>query len=310
MHLLTKDLRHSLIIALICPLIGLLAAVPYLGSLEGDFVWDDIYLIRDNTNMDHPDYVRELWLNDYFGLSTGVRSHFWRPLVRFSMWLDYIAYGRIPDGFHLTNLILFGLTASVIFLFFMSIFYDKNFAGSETGDLKSLLLQDLLRSLMLDLLTLDLLDRSDDAFRRTVFFAGLAALLFAWHPLRVEVAAWISCRTETLMMLFGIAALTVFGKSIDNERRLNPAMLFSACLLLCLALLSKESAILFPLLALTVFGARIRRHPFAWGMFWIPVAAWAILRHFAVGYHHWFPRIVDSHCLFPLLPVALFSTIS
>src|SRR5205085_3684793 len=45
--------------------------------------------------------------------------------------------------------------------------------------------------------------------------AGVAALIFALHPIHVEVAAWISGVTESLMAVFFIAALLCYLRRRD-----------------------------------------------------------------------------------------------
>ena len=271
-------IRSDTVFYLLIPVIAVMAVLPFSGSLYGDFVWDDIFLIRDNRHIGAPDFFSKIWLIDYFDGYQGSRSHFWRPLVILSLGLDYRIHGPDPFGFHLTNLILFALTAAVAFVFFRQVFSDyilrrSPFPGAGSGR--------------------NSIDDPQPSSWSVLMSAVTASLVFAWHPLRTEIAAWISARTETMVLLFGLAALCVFRRSIGGGHRVRRPALVFACLLLCLSLLSKESAVLFPLLALIVWGARVRRHLAAWFLFGTPVVAWLILRHFAVGYRHWFPQTVD-----------------
>lgn len=271
-------IRSDTVFYLLIPVIAIISVLPFSASLYGDFVWDDILLVRDNRHIGDPDFFSKIWFLDYFDGFNGSRSHFWRPLVILSLGLDYRIHGADPFGFHLTNLILFALTAAVAFVFFRQVFSDyvhrrKMLPGGDSG-----------RNPVTDPL---------QSSWSVLMSSVAASLVFAWHPLRTEIAGWISARTETMVLLFGLAALCMFGRSLDDSHRVRRLTLVSACLMLCLSLLSKESAVLFPLLALIVYGSRIRRHIAAWFLFWTPVIAWLILRHFAVGYRHWFPQTVD-----------------
>jgi Tfp pilus assembly protein PilF len=68
----------------------------------------------------------------------------------------------------------------------------------------------------------------------------LAALLFAWHPLRVESVAWVSGRKDVLMLLFSLLALIAW---LDWSRRGRPVMYAAAFLFFVLACLSKAMAV-------------------------------------------------------------------
>jgi uncharacterized membrane protein len=87
-------------------------------------------------------------------------------------------------------------------------------------------------------------------------FAGPAfcgALLFALHPVHTEAVAWISSRGDLLSAVFFLGALLLHVKG-------RP---FLALPVLLLALLSKESAVVFPAAVLLV--DRLRRAPIRWG---------------------------------------------
>jgi Flp pilus assembly protein TadD len=77
-----------------------------------------------------------------------------------------------------------------------------------------------------------------------VLIGGLA---FALHPMHVESAGWIAGRTDILMVLF--LALAFFGL-IRWRRRPDPWGAILTLVGFGLALLCKETAVLFPLLAL------------------------------------------------------------
>lgn len=79
--------------------------------------------------------------------------------------------------------------------------------------------------------------------------AALAVALFAVHPLNAEAAVWLSARNELLAAGFGLLALGAHRRARDGGGR--PALLRGASgAALALALLSKESAVVFPLVML------------------------------------------------------------
>lgn len=76
------------------------------------------------------------------------------------------------------------------------------------------------------------------------------AFLFALHPLHVEVVASIANRTEMLAVLAGLSALWLLLPDRAGARGVRPLRIAAAALLLLIALLAKESALVFLPLAL------------------------------------------------------------
>ncbi|HPQ40568.1 MAG TPA: tetratricopeptide repeat protein [bacterium] len=247
------------ILLLLACLLGIAAIIPYAQSYYFDFVWDDVFLIKNNPRLDAPGYLRDIWFSDYFHhLAEPARSFFWRPMVRFSMYADYKFFGRNPEGFHLTNLILFGTLAGVLFVFL------RHFVNTVP--------------------------------------AVAATLLYAWHPLRVEIAAWISARTETMALLFGLISLLLLFRSLSRHGKVAAIWLTAALISLSVALLSKESAVLFPILAVILKPRELKRHWLSFTLFTLPVAGWFAARQVAVGFRHWFPQLVEP----ALIPATAF----
>jgi tetratricopeptide (TPR) repeat protein len=89
------------------------------------------------------------------------------------------------------------------------------------------------------------LTRSGAAF----FVSFAASLLFLVHPLQAQVVTYISGRADSLAALFLMASL-IFYTRIPRERKNTLA----ACLLFIMALLTKETAIVFPLVLMGVDG--------------------------------------------------------
>jgi protein O-mannosyl-transferase len=83
--------------------------------------------------------------------------------------------------------------------------------------------------------------------------AWIAGMLFAIHPIHVEVVAWIIGRLELLSTLFTLIAIAVFLRPLSGRRIIAIAGLFLA------AVLSKEQGLLLPpmILALVPFRKKI-----------------------------------------------------
>ena len=102
-----------------------------------------------------------------------------------------------------------------------------------------------------------------------------AALLFAVHPVNAQAVAWIAGRNDLLMAVFGLVSMIAFAA--EPSRPVPHVLAFA------LALFSKETGILFPLLAVLhhrlLAGHRLSRlHWIALGCDASIAGAWAILR--------------------------------
>lgn len=80
-------------------------------------------------------------------------------------------------------------------------------------------------------------------------FSFLTAGFFSIHPAHVEAVAWISGRTDLLGALFIFSAILFFIRFLQKR---SWHAYFLTSLFFILALLSKENAVLFPLLAMAL----------------------------------------------------------
>ena len=218
-------------------LIPLTVALATLGAfypaLLNDFVnWDDDRILYDNP------YYRGLgWVQVKWMFSTVLMGHY-QPLTWLSFALDYQLWGMAPFGYHLTSLLLH--TANAVLFYWLS----RHLLGKAVGTLEEK------ENWRLDL------------------SAGLSALLFAIHPLRVESVAWATERRDVLSGLFYFLTLYCYllavedSHSTSHRRWLGPAI----CAYL-LSLLSKATAITLPvvLLVLDVYPLkRLAGSPSTW----------------------------------------------
>ncbi|MBI4719439.1 MAG: tetratricopeptide repeat protein [Planctomycetes bacterium] len=158
------------------PALVLLAALAMGAStIRGSFVGaDDYRLVLNHVLVNHPSWSHALQL------FTIIHRDLYQPLPLLSFSAEFAVAGRlgllnggIEDAawfFHLTNIMLHALNAGLVYV--------------------------LIRAL----------HRSDD-HRAGALIAAVAGVLFAVHPLQVEVVAWLNGRMMLLSTLFALLSL-------------------------------------------------------------------------------------------------------
>jgi tetratricopeptide (TPR) repeat protein len=191
--------------------LAVLALVAFLPALNNGFVNLD-----DQANFLSNPFYRGLgrgqiawaWTTDWLGV--------YQPLAWMLFEIQYVASGLDPRGYHLTSLLLHGLTAVALYA-----------------------------------LTLALIARaSPQLLARTptgvVLGSAFAVALFVVHPLRVEVVAWASC--QPYLPCAAVAVLAVFfylglADAAPPHRALG---LLGVWILFGVALLFKAAAVSLP----------------------------------------------------------------
>jgi len=220
----------------------------FLPSMRGDFLWDDKYFISENPNIQSPNFLKTFLVSPFGGFS---------GLDENSAWMDRIMQFYRP----LTSL---------------SYWVDFKVWGLNPAafHLTNILLH-IANSVLLFFILLSL--------EISVAPAFLSALLFSVFPLHFENVAWISGRTDLLSFLFAVLSVWFFIKFLDRRRG---AYLGFSSLCFFLSLLSKENAILLPVVYGLVFlrkGLSTKRAfllilPYAGAL-----AVWFVLRRIASG---------------------------
>jgi tetratricopeptide (TPR) repeat protein len=121
------------------------------------------------------------------------------------------------------------------------------------------------------------------SLRISVVPAFSGALLFSVFPLHFENAAWISGRTDLLSFLFGALSVWFLVKFLDRRRGLYLGL---SSLLFLFSLLSKETALLLPVLYLFVFlrkGFGAKKAFSSILPYSAALAVWFVLRRIAFG---------------------------
>jgi tetratricopeptide (TPR) repeat protein len=203
-------------------LVALITLAVFLPTLQNQFVsWDD-----DVTFLDNPHYRGLGWTQLRWMWTTGLMGHY-IPLTWMTLGLDYVLGGMNPFGYHLTSLLLHVANAAVFYVLVLRIL---SFAMSGRSE-------------------------RDPAL---IVSAGLAALVFAIHPLRVESVTWITERRDVLSGLFSLLTILVYLRACQRPERSRGWYWLSIVLFAC-ALLSKSMSISLPVVLLILDVYPLRR---------------------------------------------------
>lgn len=206
---------------LVLPLLLLIAAGTgvYINTLDGEWVWDDASSILLHRHVQDPSRFAQLFREDQHAFGRG-QGNFYRPLVSASFMLDYQLSGGprpAPDQFRPP------MDLSPRWFHVSNIFWH------------------VLAACLFYLLMIRL--------EVPVASALLAALIYTVHPLHTEAVAYISGRADMMSAAFMYAGLLtgIYAVSRPSWGYAGFPVLFFA-----MALLSKESSLIFPVLWIVV----------------------------------------------------------
>jgi Flp pilus assembly protein TadD len=80
----------------------LLVAAVYWPALRGEFVWDDLFLIKKNPLVKGDATFRSIWFSQDF------------PLTTILFWIEWLLWGPNPLGYHIVNLLLHAINAWLV----------------------------------------------------------------------------------------------------------------------------------------------------------------------------------------------------
>ena len=194
----------------------LLCLLVFARGLMGDFVMDDWPVIKENSKITETQYIpgyftSGVWANTDLSEQTGAGGH---SLYR-------------P-------------------LFLLTLNISHHLWGDSAIGYHALNL--VLHSINPVLVYFLIIGFWSSASKKT---AGMAAAIFAVHPVHVESVAWIAGITDPLVSLFLLGGFLLHRRSRQRKQQAGLLTIIGAPLCYALALLSKETAILFPLLLLT-----------------------------------------------------------
>src|SRR3989454_383417 len=202
-------------------LVALLTLTAFLPTLQNQFVsWDD-----DKNFLENPHYRGLGWTHLRWMWTTHLGHYI--PLTWMTLGLDYLLWGMNPLGYHLTNLLLHAANA-VVFFFVVRRLLTRALPGpSERG-------------------------------HALAVAAGVAALVFAIHPLRVESVAWATERRDVLSGLFYLLTILVYLRDRERGERGRGWYWLSVAVFVC-ALLSKSMVVNLPVVLMILDVYPLRR---------------------------------------------------
>jgi tetratricopeptide (TPR) repeat protein len=172
-------------------LIVLAALAAYGNTFSAPFIFDDFPSIVNNPTIRH---LGSAWLPPHDG--SGVTG---RPLVNFSLAVNYALGGLDMRGYHATNLAIHILAALTLFGIVRRTLLQISECGRGEGTPPTTLAEAALP------------------------LAFTVALLWAVHPLQTESVTCIIQRTESLMGLFYLLTLYCFIRAVEGRSGFTPA---------------------------------------------------------------------------------------
>lgn len=119
-------------IILFCLIVFAASFAVYSNTLSSDFIWDDEYLIINNSQIKSFSHLPNVF-KTYVGYGSENINNFYRPVQEISNMIDYAVWGLKPFGFHLTNVVMHSLVAVMVMLFIFAI--SENFLAGFFGAL-------------------------------------------------------------------------------------------------------------------------------------------------------------------------------
>ncbi len=200
------------------------SAIPYLFSLQSDFVYDDDAQIVHNQAIRSwhgviPYFIPSVISSDK---PAALNGNYYRPLFDVWLRLNYSLFGLNATDWHATSLLLHLAVTLLVFLLLRRQFPGAAPAAATSASPPS---------------------GSGTRLADLPWLAAAGALLFAIHPVHVESVVWVSGATDPLAALGLLGGLLLWMRGRETSR-----IGFRVASLLCYAaaLLAKETAIILP----------------------------------------------------------------
>ena len=200
-------------------LVVFVTCAAFLPALSNDFVnWDDEVALVTNARYRGFGWSELKWMFTSFHM-----GHY-QPLSWLSFALDYSFWGLKPIGFHLTNIILHGINALLVYLVALRLFVltqPRTVSGSRLG---------------------------------VIAFSCFTALLFSVHPLRVESVAWATQRRDLLSAALLLSTVLLYLTAVGNPTgsAAYKRWMAGAIAAFAASLFSKAAGITFPVVLIVL----------------------------------------------------------
>ncbi len=195
--------------------VGLAAAAAYLNNLSSGFVYDDAVQVVQNSWITSPSNLPAIFSSGVWGFND-MPTNYYRPMMHVLYMAVYMASGLQPLAFHSMNVILHALASMLLFGVVRKLMRGSPPEGGADHSMPAL-------------------------------FAGL---LFALHPIHTEAVSWIAGLPDLAMALFGMSSFYFYIRSDSTgpSNSLRDRMI--SVVFFLLAALSKEPALLLPVIML------------------------------------------------------------
>ena len=187
-------------------------------ALQGEFVWDDAWLVRDNPFIRSPLLIPESFRHF---LSLNTASSHYRPVQNISYFFDYLFWNTDPYGYHLSN--LFWHVGSGILLYFL---LQRLLAPFSQG--------------------------FEESGRRLLSgCAFFVSLLWVVHPVHSAAVDYISGRADSLAFFFACGGWLLYLRARQSQlSHVRIALHTLASCSALIALCSRETACIWVILFL------------------------------------------------------------
>ena len=205
-------------------LILIILGIVYSNSLDAGWHLDDVQNILKNPWIHIDDLYPESLINSFFaafdkGEYRG--QNVYRPAVMFSFAMNWYFGQSDVIGYHVVNI---GIHVAAAFFLFLSIYHLLS-----TPNVR-------------------------ERYRNSRYaIALLSAVLWGIHPIQTQAVTYIVQRMASMAGMFFIAAIYTYLKArLVSERFKKAAFSAASLLLFVLAVLSKENAIMLPLVLISI----------------------------------------------------------
>jgi tetratricopeptide (TPR) repeat protein len=107
-------------------IIILCAVLPYLNTLNANFVWDDEVQLVQNPYMQSFKYLKDFFTHDFWHVGINkLDTAYYRPLFAANLMSQYVLWGKNPFGYHLINILLHCLITLLIFKILLLLTSDE-----------------------------------------------------------------------------------------------------------------------------------------------------------------------------------------
>lgn len=186
-------------------IIFIIGFLAYGNSIPNGFVWDDEEQIVKNSIIQSPGNIGQIFSGATFQTGgAGLSGYFFRPLITLTFMANYFLWGENAFGFHLFQIIFHIINGYLIYRIFYLLLEKKQ-----------------LKPKILSL---------------------LPALIFTVHPAISEGVVYIAAVSEVMFTFFILLAFLIFLKYLNGK--LSSGRIFKVCILLFLATLYKEPAVI------------------------------------------------------------------